>query len=652
MGTPFILASWCMLLASAGDRLPDVTIAWPPAVFHHTGAGGRVLDLTKPPFNAKGDGRSDDTAAFIAAYDDVLHRMDPDGWSAGGPNSRESWTIYLPEGTYLVSDTIIYSGPLRYREGDGPVKLAADGQQPRFTAEALVRMRFIGESRERTVIRLKDHAAGFGPGQRKPVLSFGKGDGNNCVASNSVRHLTIDTGQGNPGAVGIDFAGANNTGLHDLTIRSGDGTGACGLLIRISPTMGYHSDLTIEGFDTGIAMEPYHVTHNTFEHVTIRGQRQVGVRVVDSTTSLRDVLSSNSVAAFELTGQGGQAVILDSVFDGGDPHQPAVRHTNGELYLRQVTTRGYGDALAGKLPGGTVTEYLSGQPVGATGGSLRLPIEEVPEIPEPAAGRWAVVDDFGAIGDGITDDTAAIQRALDAGKPAVCFPKLAYRVTGTLRLPPTVTRLNLLFGVLDKSGEGAAMEIGEGAQPLVIEDGYLTGQAIAHTGPRTLVLQHLQTTGVLYRNLNATARPKLFLNACNGWGKRRDSGRNVDVWARFINTEQKSGPNFYCEQGSLWVLGYKVEGGASNFVCYPGGKVEVLGGVGNQFGQNGESKTPMVVNAGGTISYIGCTNGPSSDGQGYLTIIQDGDTTVPWTDLPRRVGRKHQVFVPLYRSGP
>lgn len=48
------------------------------------------------------------------------------------------------------------------------------------------------------------------------------------------------------------------------------------------------------------------------------------------------------------------------------------------------------------------------------------------------------VKDYGAVGDRETDDTAAIQRAIDAAARlggVVVFPSGAYRITRTLVLP-------------------------------------------------------------------------------------------------------------------------------------------------------------------------------------------------------------------------
>lgn len=56
----------------------------------------------------------------------------------------------------------------------------------------------------------------------------------------------------------------------------------------------------------------------------------------------------------------------------------------------------------------------------------------LPENASVADGLYSV-EDFGAVGDGETDDTEAIQKALDSGA-AVFFPEGSYRITSTLKI--------------------------------------------------------------------------------------------------------------------------------------------------------------------------------------------------------------------------
>ena len=70
---------------------------------------------------------------------------------------------------------------------------------------------------------------------------------------------------------------------------------------------------------------------------------------------------------------------------------------------------------AGRLPNVSRAGYQGGEPV--------------PDLPVAAS-----VHDFGAVGDGITDDTAAIQAAIDATTGVLLFPAGTYAVHDVLTI--------------------------------------------------------------------------------------------------------------------------------------------------------------------------------------------------------------------------
>lgn len=641
-----------------GDRHPGTRCVFPADVFWHAKQGGRVIDVTEPPFNAKGDGASDDTAALISAYEFVLAEMDKHRWTAAGPESAScEYIIYLPRGTYLVSDTVIYSGPWRKM----PKSEIRDGQR---IFERLVKVRFFGEHRDETIIQLKDNSDGF-DGDDKPVLSFGKADLNNAVAYNSVRHLTINTGRGNPSAIGVDFCGANNSTIRDVSVISGDGGGSAGIDFRICPAMGYHNDITVRGFDYGLRMTPYHMTHNCFEFITLEGQSQAGVQVAECSTSIRKLHAIGKSTALEITTPSGQAILIDSQLEGDATEQPALRIGSAHLFARNVKTSGYAQAIQQDVENtqhdsqrvvtdAVIDEYVSSPVMSLQANppsrSLNLPIEETPVFPwEEDLSQWANVDRFGAVGDGKTDDSVAVQKALNSGKPVIYFPKSVYRLKAPVAIPATVQRVVGFYGSIN----GTFNITEDGPAPLMIEElGTDSRTRLHHLAPRTLVMRCARLT---YENRNRASQPEIFIENCNSLGKTDRVFVHGKFWCRFINTEYKQAPNFTCNGSDMWVFGYKVEGHMTNLESINGGRLEVLGGLCNEHGQPVERKTPVFRNVDSSMSIVAQTNGRHF----FETIIEetmDGETkTFMRADFPVRPGsgkyrRWKDVVIPLYVS--
>ena len=621
---------------TAGDRNPSLLCRYPKDVYLHTGKGGHFLDVTKPPFNAKGDGKANDTTALIAAYDYCLAKMDQAGWTGGGPKAAYDYVVYLPNGTYRVTDTIVYSGPAR------------TGRRPNRW-EQVAQIRFVGESREKTRIQLANHCAGFDqPSKCKAVLSFGKTTFNNHKAMTAVRNLTIDTGRGNSGAVALDFMGANIAEIRNVHLRSGDKQGVAGLLIKTAPTIGHHRDILIEGFDCGILLDfQSRASHPVFEFVTLRGQRQVGIRLQNgSSASFRKIFYEGAAPALEVTTPRAQAVLLDSVLRARGGAKAAIVVRSGELFARDVQTEGYRapivkpEAVVFKKP--DVDEFVAGKVVSRSGGrSLRLRVAEHPELSWEPLEEWVSPEDCGAKADGKTDDTSAIQAALDAGKRVVYFPGRTYRADGRLRVPPGVRRINGMFHSL-----GMHFVVDQAASfPVVFEDFLHAG--IRMQSGRPVAVQFADWAR--YQNACPDGSAQLFLSGVHGPGRKTnpDASGRLTLWGRSVNSEGRSLP-FGISNMDCWIMGFKTERADLIWDVQGGSNLEVLGGTMGV----AHPKDYFLIRDTSRLSAVANTSGFGLRGRERIlrnekpNALQRNLTT---SDFPVRNDRPRQIFIPLLR---
>jgi hypothetical protein len=538
-------------------------------------ASMKVVDV-KQAFGAVGDGKTDDTAAMQKAFD------------------QKNTFVYIPNGTYLVKDRLIWNGSANI----GPS--------------------IQGESRDGVIIKLVEGAPGYGDAKKpKAVIQLVK-DGKVSADQfkTKIRNLTIDAG-GNKGAIGLVYYANNNGMCRNVRIV---GQGAIGL--DLSPVLNgplLVSNVEIEGFDKGIVGGSGPFNSQTLEHVVLKGQKSYGVYNDGECLSIRGLYSTNACPAVYATGN---TVLIDSELKGGESSVAAIV-CGAQMFVRNVKTEGYGKAIeqrnhdrktgmgdaTASVPAGLVEEWVSGPPRTLFGKepvkSLNLPIEEAPYEPLAPHDQWVCVDDFGANGQDKEDDTEAVKKAIAAVKGAksvLCFSSGRYIVSGRIEIGGGIRRVQGAQTYIQPA-QGQALEImiGDGSAPVVLFDmidrplGRLQ-VTVNNASSRTLVLRNFRTA------LECSGAGKTFLeDACSHMNIANPKAR---VWARQLNSEGASDIYNTNAGGTLWVLGLKTERVGTVVATTAGGRTEILGGWIYVIGQEAPTR-PMFSLVDSAASFAG-----------------------------------------------
>jgi hypothetical protein len=206
------------------------------------------LDVTKAPYNAKADGVTDVTAALQKAIDDAY---------------EYNFVVFLPEGTYLVSNQLLLNQQnLRFKNTDG------------FKLNRRFCHFMLGSTKgKRPVIRLKDRSRvldniliKFRNWKESPASTYGA----------VIRGINIDMGN-NPDVSGISMETANLSAIEDVTVYGEDFNAG---LADIPAVAASTTNVRIIGGKIGILQDNGRPDPSV-NGIYLEGQSQAGIKILN-----------------------------------------------------------------------------------------------------------------------------------------------------------------------------------------------------------------------------------------------------------------------------------------------------------------------------------------------------------------------------------
>ncbi|CAO3665510.1 unnamed protein product [Umbelopsis vinacea] len=435
---------------------PDVTSApmWIQGITHNGLASFNSNSSTYQvyrnvmDFGAKGDGVTDDTAAINLAISS--------GWRCGSNCVPQSSTfqpavVFFPAGKYKVSKPLV---------------------QYYYT-------QMIGDALSPPTLIAASNFSGIGVIDSDPYGAKGNWFVNQDNFYRQIRNFVIDLTQtkATAGTTGIHWQVAQATSLTNIVFQmsTASNTAHRGVLTE-NGSGGYMSDLIFNGGQVALAIGSQQFTSR---NITINNAQTAIIMNWNWAWTFKTLNINNCHTGLDMTAGGaakqgvGSVVLMDAYITNTtigvatDTSATSSPKTSGTLLLDNVKLSNVGTAvqsgdgstiLAGTNSSSTIASWGQGSLYTSTSGtgafnqgilpraphkpSVLMGTQGFFERPRPQYEQYAVSDFYsvksaGAKGDGSTDDTKAIQAAINnyAGCKIIFIPAGDYVVTSTINVP-------------------------------------------------------------------------------------------------------------------------------------------------------------------------------------------------------------------------
>lgn len=423
---------FCGAAAVLPALLPTPALAGSTSVYLRAPSDPRAVTV-----RGVGDGRADDSAALQQAIDAA---------AAGGHGG----VVFLPSGRYRISRTIFVRTAVRiFGVGATRPEILLGDASAGFGSGIAAMLSFTGEDQYRV---------GKAPVPPRTSVPFDPSifDATSSTFYSALSNVDFRIGAGNAGAVAVRFRVAQHGYIRHADFHIGSG------LAGVYQAGNEFEDLKFFGGRYGIISEK---TSPAWQFTLIDsefdGQRDAAIREHEVDLTLVNVAFRNAPVGieidrgysdslwgkdvrFENIAQAGVVVSaensvftqigFDNALASNTPVFARFRDSGktvaGAGASYRVADFSYGLKLAGLGQVGDYATDVSIAPI------ARLPARRAPAIRAlPPVREWVDVHDLGVKGDDTTDDTAALQRAIDTHR-VLYLPIGRYRVTNTLKLRP------------------------------------------------------------------------------------------------------------------------------------------------------------------------------------------------------------------------